>query len=299
MLPRQLTFVAVALLLACACAPVYAPVPDRSTTPPAADPASLTYRSVWRESGEVTLTGGLFREPAAPGSTAEFSVRLSDWQVFGAAGGEEVGAVILVTQTGGTGSFYDLALLTRDGNGWVNRDVQPLGDRVAIHALTLEDGEIVVAMTSHGPHDPMCCPTQRVTRRFAVQDGHLIGREEPVATVSAAPALVGPTWQWVRSFYNDDSRTVPLRPEEYTVTFAGDGTVSVKADCNMKGGTYLLNDKALAIIITHSTMAMCPEESLEDRFVRDLTGAAIWFIKDGDLYLDIKHDTGTMRFRQR
>jgi heat shock protein HslJ len=83
------------------------------------------------------------------------------------------------------------------------------------------------------------------------------------------------------------------------VTFAGDGTVSVKADCNMKGGTYQLNDRALAIIITHSTMAMCPEESLEDRFVRDLTGAVIWFVKDGDLYLDIKYDTGTMRFRQR
>jgi hypothetical protein len=43
-------------------------------------------------------------------------------------------------------------------------------------------------------------------------------------------------------------------------------------------------------------MAACPEGSLEDEFVRGLTAAAIYFIKDGDLYIDLKYDSGTMRF---
>ena len=43
-------------------------------------------------------------------------------------------------------------------------------------------------------------------------------------------------------------------------------------------------------------MAACPEDSLEDELVRGLTAAAIYFIKDNDLYIDLIYDTGTMRF---
>jgi heat shock protein HslJ len=120
----------------------------------------------------------------------------------------------------------------------------------------------------------------------------------PVGESVLAPpsaALVGPIWQWAETHYNDDSKAAPARPEAYAVTFAVDGMVNVRADCNQKGGTYTLEEKTLTIAITRSTMAMCPEGSLEDRFVRDLAGVAGWFLKDGDLYLDIKYDTGTMR----
>ena len=39
-----------------------------------------------------------------------------------------------------------------------------------------------------------------------------------------------------------------------------------------------------------------PEESLGDRFAAQLAGAATYFIREGDLYLDLKYDSGTMRF---
>jgi len=42
-------------------------------------------------------------------------------------------------------------------------------------------------------------------------------------------------------------------------------------------------------------MAACEEGSLEDQFTRDLTAGAIWFLKDGDLYIDLKYDSGTMK----
>ena len=43
-------------------------------------------------------------------------------------------------------------------------------------------------------------------------------------------------------------------------------------------------------------MAACPEGSLEEEFVRGLSAATIYFIQEGDLYLDLKYDSGTMRF---
>jgi para-nitrobenzyl esterase len=116
---------------------------------------------------------------------------------------------------------------------------------------------------------------------------------------SGAPAVIGAVWQWVQTLYNDDTKTAPAKPENYTVQFLDDGKLKVKADCNMKGGTYSTEGKKLSIKITHSTMAACEPGSLEDRFVRDLAAGTAFFLKDGYLYLDVKHDTGTMKFSNR
>ena len=67
----------------------------------------------------------------------------------------------------------------------------------------------------------------------------------------------------------------------------------------MKGGTYSAEQKRLSIEITHSTKAACPQGSLEDEFVGGLSAAAIYFIKEGDLFIDLKYDTGTMRFSKQ
>lgn len=134
----------------------------------------MNYRSDWLEAGQVTLVQGIYRAPAAPGSAAELVVRLTDWQTFGTLAGKEAGAVVLVTQTGGTGTFYDLALLVPERNGWVNSDLVLLGDRVDIQKLVIRDNQVVVDMTTQGPQDPMCCPTLQVERRFAVQGGKLV-----------------------------------------------------------------------------------------------------------------------------
>ena len=113
--------------------------------------------------------------------------------------------------------------------------------------------------------------------------------------------ITGPVWQWMQTLYSDDRKAVPTDSESYTVQFKKGGTLSVKADCNQKGGAYSVSpeENRLSIEITHSTMAACPEDSLEDEFVQGLTAAAIYFIKDGGLYIDLKYDTGTMRFTEQ
>ncbi len=124
----------------------------------------------------------------------------------------------------------------------------------------------------------------------------VLARFTRVLDEQSTHTITGTVWKWVQTLYNDDSKVVPPDPKNYTVQFLDNGKLTVKADCNQKGGTYSSGDKRLSIEITHSSMATCPEGSLEDEFVRGLSGGAIHFVKAGDLYIDLKHDTGTMRF---
>jgi heat shock protein HslJ len=143
------------------------------------------------------------------------------------------------------------------------------------------------------------------TRSWKIQDGELLFLSDSDVlaqlTQEKIQGVAGPVWQWMQILYSDDRKVVPAKPENYTVQFREDGTLSVKADCNQKGGTYSLStqERRISIEITHSTMAACPDGSLEDEFVRGLSAAAIYFIKDGDLYIDLKYDSGTMRFSKQ
>ena len=101
------------------------------------DLGSMTFLSAWVPAERVALSRGEYREPAAPGSASEIVVRLTDKSVFGLVNGRETGAVILTTSTGGTGTFYELALLTKEPEGWVNTNVAYLGDRVNVHSLEI------------------------------------------------------------------------------------------------------------------------------------------------------------------
>jgi heat shock protein HslJ len=150
----------------------------------AVEPGSMTYRLRSFPSGTVTLSGGEHRAPAAPGSASETVVTLTDKRIVGSIKGRETGAVVIVTSLGGTGSFFELALLSKGTNGWENTDTVLLGDRVKVHSVRIENDLIVVAMTTHGPNDPLCCPTLKVKKRFTVQDNRLV----PAAEGTAAPA---------------------------------------------------------------------------------------------------------------
>lgn len=127
------------------------------------------------------------------------------------------------------------------------------------------------------------------------------GGRKPFLLIEAAGKasdLTGEVWLWVETVFSDDRRVAPADSRNYTVQFREDETLNVKADCNLKGGSYSSSpgDQRLSIAITHSTMAACPEGSLESEFERGLSAATSYFIKDGDLYLNLKFDSGTMRF---
>ena len=108
--------------------------------------------------------------------------------------------------------------------------------------------------------------------------------------------FTGVVWKWQQSRYNNDQQSVPDDPSGYTVIFNTDGTLNIRADCNRGGGSYSIESKRISIEVTHTTRAMCPPESLDKAFIKDLNASKIYFFSDGNLYVDLKYDTGTMKF---
>ena len=273
------------------------PAEEGALTPEAL--ANMEYTVEETESGGVLLSDGYYEEPAAPGSASMTTVTLLPESIaFGAIDGVPSAAVVLVVQTGGSGSFYYLALVQEQDGAPVHVSSVLLGDRVRIASVTIEDNQIVVDMVTQGPDDPMCCPSTRVVNTYALQEGQLVETSsEVVGRVEASEdTLAGPVWQWQGSQYNNDTEAVPPDPSQYTIQFNDDGTVAVQADCNRGTGTFTADDSSISIEMMTTTLAACPEGSLEQEYLRDLGGAAIYFFQDGDLFLDIQMDSGTMRF---
>jgi heat shock protein HslJ len=255
----------------------------------------MVFLSRWTKSGKVQLVNREYREPITPGSATETVVKLTDARAFGKVDGKEAAAVILVTDPGGSSTFYDLALLIKESQGWINQDMAFLGDRVKIHSLAVTDNEIVVDMTTQGPGDAMCCPTRRVAQRFVLRENQLVKASEEVRG-KADQMLIGTVWKWQQSLYNNDTRSVPQDPQNDTLKLLPDGKVSIRADCNVGGGVYRMGGSKISFEITHTTMAACPPDPLEHSYIQGLKVAA-WYCVEGDfLYIDLKKDTGTMKF---
>lgn len=113
---------------------------------------------------------------------------------------------------------------------------------------------------------------------------------------TTTPDLTGTVWQWQQTLMNNGDEFVPANPANYTIVFKADGTVAVQADCNQVSGTYTLNDSQITIELGPSTMAACPEGSLGDQFVSNLSGANIFFFDGDNLMIDLMFDSGTKRF---
>ena len=107
--------------------------------------------------------------------------------------------------------------------------------------------------------------------------------------------ITGEVWKWHQTLYNNDQKSVPPDPSHYTVTFNPNGTLNIRADCNRGGGAFSTEGKRISIEVTHTTRAMCPPESLEQAFIKDLNASNIYFFSDGNLYIDLKYHKGTMK----
>ena len=111
-------------------------------------------------------------------------------------------------------------------------------------------------------------------------------------------AIVYGEWHWVLTRYGNDTEARPNQPERFTLRFAPDGSIRARVDCNSAGGKYRLEGNQLAIELTYSTLAACETESLAQVFQQNLAAAATYFMRNGQLFLDLKYDTGTMEFNR-
>jgi hypothetical protein len=136
------------------------------------------YPSAWAPSGRVRLHDGRHREPAAPGSASEIRVWLLDQLARWRVSGRRYAAVVLATDPGGSGTFYELVAVEDRGGRPVAVARAELGDRVRVQSLSVAQGTgppiIRVDLVVPGPDEPLCCPTQLAVRRFAWRAGALV-----------------------------------------------------------------------------------------------------------------------------
>jgi hypothetical protein len=178
-----LAALAIALLVALlvsACGPL-APAPTATptaaptATPTAIPPLTLDtlknaeYQSEFPKSKKARLTDGKYEEEIVPGAASKLVIVIyPDMYAFGDLNGDGVNdaAVVLAANMGGSGTFVHLAAVVNQNGTPQHVASVSLGDRVKIEAMAIKAGVIMVDVVTHGPQDPLCCPTQKATKSF-------------------------------------------------------------------------------------------------------------------------------------
>jgi heat shock protein HslJ len=114
---------------------------------------------------------------------------------------------------------------------------------------------------------------------------------------SAGSDLLSRSWQLVKFQGGDGATLAPPDKTMYTITFAADGHVSARIDCNRGSGTWnfagagQLEFGPLAL-----TRAMCPPAPLNDRIPKDWPSVRSYTLKDGHLFLTLMANGGAYDF---
>ena len=135
------------------------------------------YQSEWPAEGVAKLTDGEYQEEIVPGAASKLIIVVyPDMHAFGDLNGDGVddAAVVLATSGGGSGTFISLEAVINDRGTPKHVATAFLGDRAQVKTVAIESGEITVDMVTHGPDDPMCCPTLEVTQKYKLQGDILV-----------------------------------------------------------------------------------------------------------------------------
>ncbi|MBP6469221.1 MAG: META domain-containing protein [Chloroflexi bacterium] len=116
--------------------------------------------------------------------------------------------------------------------------------------------------------------------------------------IITAEQITDIAWQWTEVSQN--ALLAPIlvpEPGKYTVIFTANGLVSVQADCNSAGGTYILENNLLTINLGAQTLSFCGEQSLDQQFLSLLGKSREVSLDDGRLLLALGEEAGEMGFR--
>ena len=121
----------------------------------------------------VTLKRGAYSFRREDGTKQVFSTVLSLWDVGKLKKLSPMYKVaILVTNTGGSGSFVDLMLMDHSSPA-KQVDCVFLGDRTQVKSVMIRNYRVEVEMVRHGKGDSMCCPSERVLNTYRLKKGVL------------------------------------------------------------------------------------------------------------------------------
>jgi len=122
----------------------------------------------------VQLTDGAF-EQGTPGGEDYISVQVTGLAASGDLDGDgsQETAVLVSENYGGTGVFVFLAVYSNTARTPAFLTSAIVDDRPQLNALSIENGEVFLDATIHGPDEPMCCPTRRTLRHYRLINNQL------------------------------------------------------------------------------------------------------------------------------
>ena len=135
------------------------------------------YKSEMSSEGIVKLVGGKYEEEIVPGAASKMIVvMIPDRYAFGDLNrdGVDDAVVVLATNMGGSGTFVSLAAVLNDEGAPEHVASADLGDRTKIISVSIEDDIVTVDVITHGPNDPMCCPSVHTTKRYKLEGNKLV-----------------------------------------------------------------------------------------------------------------------------
>ncbi len=292
---------ALAFLLTTACG---TPAQDTGSEPVGEAPTleelrGATYSGLEGAGRPVALADGRWED-----EPSRLAVSLPrDFHVFGDVDGAppNEAVVVLSVSTGGSGTFNYLAVVGRRNGAVTNIATAPLGDRVQLRDLRVENGTIVADVLEAGPDDAMCCPGELKTRMWKLEGSALTEQPASAETSRLSVEALGQGVWVLQSWAYDE--TAPTAPE---VTLQlSDGRLIGSSGCNTYGASVTAGDAPgdLSVGPAMSTRMMCPdaEMQVEDRYLAQLGTVTKFGFMLGQLALTYRTDVGAdvMLFARR
>ena len=252
----------------------------------------------------VTLVDGHAQVPAAPGSSTTITTGVWGTPEIADLNGDgrEDAALVLIHDSGGSGTFYYVVAAIRDDDGYRGTPGVFLGDRIEPRGIAVVDNRITVEFLERAPGDAFAASPSVPAEQLAIYDaetGQLaqVARNFEGEADPARMTLQMKTWYWVKTAYNDDKVHTPIEPDVFSLTFDEEGNLHVTTDCNTMNGRYLVDEHRIQFEQMASTRMFC-EGSQEQEFAKMLESVSSYLFTDrGQLVLEVRYDSGSMIFR--
>ncbi len=264
-------------------------------------PQSATYTI---DEKAFTLSNGSVEIDTTPDSVTKHVVSVFGEPTFGDidGDGDNDAAVILVSEPGGSGTFYYAAIAVNQDGGYIGTDSILLGDRIAPQTVTIEDKKAVFNYVDRKPGEAFAeqpSVGKSLYLQFDPETYRLIEVMNDFEGEADANTmkLTMKNWTWIKTTYNDGAEILPNKSEAFVLTFNQNGTFKATTDCNSLGGNYRTQADNLVFEKINSTLMFC-ENSQETEFSAILNSTKTFtFTGKGELILNSKDENSHATFR--
>ena len=204
--------------------------------------------------------------------------------------GDADGALLLVNNPGGSGTFYYAVLVMNNDNKYIATNVLLLGDRIAPQTVEIHDGRAVYNYAERPAGTSMIARNSEgksLWIHYDKKSGN-IGEWVKDFEGEADPARMSlgmKKWIWIKTEDGKGGVVTPKNVGDFGITFNKDGNITVDTDCNSMGGPYTTVADKLSFGDMFSTLMHC-EGSQETEFgqtLREIT--SFKFTGKGELLL--------------